>query len=171
MSLHYFVDAYNLMYQCPHLSAAARHNLESARDDLIDRVARFCAASGNRAVIVFDGRGRDVDRETVIGGVEVIYAPHHLSADSIIERRVYESNQRSHTVIVSADRGIRDLCGGMGALTMRPAAFLAEMRDRVTRERVHLREAAEKSQRVNLEDRLPAESLERLHAIRRRLKS
>jgi len=126
----YYIDGYNLMHKDPHCAALARDNLEMAREGLVERVARWASSSPVEVCVFFDGRGARAERhggDPGRPGVEVVFTSAHLTADALIERDVYGVSNRHRAVVVTADQGIRDLCSGMGALTMRPEHFLGMM--------------------------------------------
>lgn len=172
MALTYLIDGYNVLHHCPSLRRIVAHDFETARETLVDRVARFCAASGEKALVVFDGRGRrgkKVQPRTGQSGVFVIYSPGNKSADAFIEREVYGARDRRSVVVVSADRGILDLCQGLGTLIMRPDGFLATLAEHLTRERASLASHRNHHSRSTLGDRLDTVSLKRLEAARKRI--
>jgi len=124
MPILYYIDGYNVIHHCDRLRALARVDFEAARDALVDRVTRYCCDAGQAARIVFDGRGRSSDRAAPVLSspcIEVLYSSEQQTADALIERMVYETGKRTELVVVTSDRGIRDLCGGLGALTMHRA--------------------------------------------------
>lgn len=169
MASTYVIDGYNLLHYVPRLKDLAHVHFEAARDELADLVAGFCTASGHRARIVFDGRGRQAEQANpphASRGVEIVYAAGHQSADAFIERMVYESGHRETFVVVSADRGILDTCQHMGAFVMRPENFLTSVREAQTL----LRRDVETERRANsetaLQDRLEGPSLEALKRLR-----
>lgn len=123
----YYVDGYNVIHHSARLRPLAAENFELARESLIEHVGRFCVATGSKVKIVFDGRGRRAETGPPIRGMkglEVLYSPAHKSADALIERTVYQASDRRSVIVVSADRGIRDLCRGLSALVMDPDTFL-----------------------------------------------
>src|SRR5690606_31706248 len=126
--IRYYIDGYNVMHQSSSLRPIARQDLERAREALVDKVAQFCIATAQEAIIVFDGRSQHqaelVDHYRGVSGLQVLYAPGHKRADAEIERRVYLERDRIKTVVVSNVRGLRDLCRGMGALVMEADSFL-----------------------------------------------
>jgi len=169
----YYVDGYNVIYHSPRLRPLALDDIEAARDAFVDKVARYCSSSGECARIVFDGRGRRPSRRpTQCGspGVEIIYSPEKLSADSMIERMVYNAPNRREIIVVSADQGIRDLCRGMGALVMASQNFL----DRVLAELNDVSQSLQTKQmlqeRPRLEDHLDEKARALLDALRKKLK-
>ena len=171
MALTYYIDGYNIIHHCPQLRPLAHRDFEAARDALVDRVSRYCAVTGETASVVFDGRGRVTDLAAPLHaspGVDVIYSPAHQSADAYIERCVYESGDRLQIVVVSGDRGIRDLCRGLGTLTMTPRNFLGAVTDRLARE-LETRSFRQSHHNIRrLEDRLDHASHSHLHRLKRK---
>ncbi len=166
----YYVDGYNVLHKSSLLRPLALEDFEAARDALIDKVALFCVGSGKRAVIVFDGRGRHQPQNAPpppgVSGLEIVYSPANLSADAVIERMVYKAGNRLDIVVVSNDRGLREVCRGMGALVMEADNFLATVRET----KQGITGAMQKSRKDpapdRLEDRLDPETIARLKATK-----
>jgi predicted RNA-binding protein with PIN domain len=171
MATLYYIDGYNAVHHAPALVELARHDLERARDTLVDYVAHFCSITGERARVVFDGQGRQAQpgRRPTAPGVEVIFAPGHKSADAYIERAVYKTADRREIVVVTADRGIRDLCMGLGALVMSPEAFLNTARQQDTMQSAQRRVSGDGNVLGRIEDRIEADTRTRLQALRDKL--
>jgi len=168
----YLIDGYNVIHQCPQLQPLTRDHFEASRDTLIDRVSRYCSNTGESAKIIFDGRGRrqePLPPECGTAGVEIIYSPGHHSADTLIERIVYSAKNRRDYVVVSGDRGIRDLVRGLGGMTMIPASFLTEVQQVLERSSSALRTQSRRHHSNHLEDRLSGESLKKLKRLKNRL--
>jgi predicted RNA-binding protein with PIN domain len=102
--------------------------------------------------------------------VEVVYSPGHQSADTVIERFVHQSSKRGDIIVVTGDRGIRDLCRGLGALVMAPESFLKQVDERIDQARASLRRQAERHTGNPVEERLTGRSLTRLRRHSDRLK-
>lgn len=169
MTATYYIDGYNVIHHCPQLQPLVRSSFEAARDTLIERVARYCAATGERAKIVFDGRGGRLDPVVPFRsgpGFEVVYSPSRQSADTVIEREVYASANRRAIVVVSGDYGIRQLCSALGALVMDPANFLAAVQDTLDRASASLRTQANQYKSAPLGERLTDASRNRLEEIK-----
>ncbi len=169
----YLIDGYNVIHKCPQLRPLTQTNFEASRDSLIDRVARYCSLTSHHAKIVFDGRGRRQEPslpECGTANVEIIFSPGHHTADTLIERIVYDARNRRDYVVVSGDRGIRNLVGGLGGLTMIPASFLTEIDQALESASSALRNQTHQHRASHLEDRLSGESLERLKRLKGKLK-
>lgn len=172
MARLYYVDGYNILHASSALRPVARRDFERAREMLIDKIALLCINTGKRVVVVFDGRGHrseQVPHGRDAAGLEVVYASGNQTADAYIERQVYLFPDKFDVVVVSNDRGMRDLCRGMGALVMEADNFLAETRE--SREFVDT--AIQDSRRpspTRLEDHLDGDVLAKLRSLRERLK-
>ncbi len=172
MPEHYLVDGYNVVHKSSLLRPVALRDFETAREMFIEKVVNFCLVSRQRVTVVFDGRdafsrvheGRNTRG---VQGLEVVYSPDGLSADAVIERMVYAAPKRLECVVVSNDGGLRQLCRGLGALTMEPDHFIRTVRAQqgVLREGIE-RQSRAAAQPALLEDRLDGASFDRLKALR-----
>ena len=170
---HYFIDAYNVMHKSSLLRPVVAENLERARAMLLDKVVCFCLAGSKEVTVVFDGHQAEqsLSVQAVSGhvpGMHIIFSPANTSADSVIERLIYQQHNRMQCIVVSNDGGLRSLCRGMGALTMEADSFLASVRQfqQGAREAI----AKQKDTRASLlEDRLNPESIRVLETLRPKL--
>ncbi len=172
MPINYYIDGYNVVHCCSRLRALIQDSFEAGRDALVDRVSRYCAATGEAAMVVFDGRGRAAEPMPPFHGspgLEVVYSPTHQSADALIERAVYDAKNRRDIIVVSGDRGIRDLCRGLGALVMSPDNFLVAVDERLERDRAGLHAQQNPQTRSTIEDRLDPSARDQLEALKKRL--
>ena len=173
MSNFYLIDGYNVMHCIPDLAKLANHSLESARDKLAERIAKWSDSTGVNVQLIFDGRGRHSETQPEDrrgGGFSTVYTSHEVSADALIERAVYKADAKNSVVVVSGDRGITDLCLGMGAIVMSPNHFLTTLHeaDQQVSESIEARKRqSEGFGRV--EDQLGGDSLSTLEELRKRL--
>ncbi|MBI1317498.1 MAG: hypothetical protein GC168_00930 [Candidatus Hydrogenedens sp.] len=172
MARTYYIDGYNVIHHSSALRKVIRHDLERARELLIDRVAQLCITMGTETYLVFDGRGRSradkIPHHRHVDHLHVVYTPLEKTADAWIEREVYKHHDRMAVCVVTNDRGIRDLCRGMGALTMDAENFLTTVRESHRDvDEVVQRKAQVESHFV--EDRLSGDSLEALRRLREKL--
>jgi predicted RNA-binding protein with PIN domain len=175
MPTKYYIDGYNVLHKSSLLRGIARRDIEAAREQLIDKIVPFCIATGYQVYLVFDGRGAHLPQRAEhyrsVNNLEVIYAPGHLSADAVIERAIYQEKNRLDVVAVTNDRGVRDLCSGMGALTMEAGSFLQIVRE----SHGNIRSTLERTRKDGpstsvIEDRLDGATRERLARLREQLK-
>lgn len=76
-------------------------------------------------IVVFDGPERFLPRET--GPLVVRYAERGQTADTVIERLVYQAADRSQVVVVTQDRAEADLVRGFGARVWSAQQLLEEL--------------------------------------------
>ncbi len=132
MSQTYYIDAYNVIHHSAELEALLHGHFEAARDKLIESIIRWCAASGEKAKIIFDGQGKYAEASANhpdSNAVEILFSSKHKTADMIIERAVFQAPRKETIIVVSADRGITEFCMGKGALVMHPKHFWTSVRD------------------------------------------
>jgi predicted RNA-binding protein with PIN domain len=163
----YYIDGYNLLHTSPEWSDLADEDLEAAREAVVEAVNRWTIARGGRACVFFDGQGRRAERiapNRGRPGVEIVFTSSSLSADALIERAVYTAEHRHDVIVVTADRGIRDFCLGLGALSMTPDHFIAGLDGQLPS-----RPASRPGKAVGrVEDVLDEESSRRLREMRAR---
>jgi predicted RNA-binding protein with PIN domain len=135
----YLFDGYNVL----HASGFA-----DARE-LTDKLASFVAERGARGVLVFDGTGEDLS----YGPLEVRFAEH---ADTLLERLAAEHRDRERVCLVSSDSTVRGTTGQEVA-KLSSATFVRDFQ---------LGGHAE-SRPMRVEDKLDAETRERLERLRR----
>lgn len=170
---HYLIDAYNVIHKSSLLRPVAKYDLERARDMLLELVQCFCLTGDYEVTVVFDGREQEQTRQTAplngnAKGMHLIYSPHHTTADTIIERLVYQERDRMSCVVVSNDQSLRSQCRGMGSLTMEADSFLNSVRQ-VERSAKEMLQKRRHVQATLLEDQLSQNALGVLAALREKL--
>ncbi|MBI1953886.1 MAG: NYN domain-containing protein [Candidatus Omnitrophica bacterium] len=91
----------------------------------LQKLEMAAASKDWEATVVFDGPERFLSRPT--GPLVVRYAAKGQTADSVIERAVYETADRLSTVVVTQDQPQADLVRGLGAVVWTPRRLLEEM--------------------------------------------
>jgi len=172
MSRRYLIDGYNLIHQVPQFRGRLDTGFEAARESLIAFVGQFSSAVRVPCVLVFDGMGTTAQhqpREAHMPFLELVYASQKHSADTVIERMVYKSERRRECIVVSGDRGIRDLCFAMGSLVMAPVNFLALVHEAQQSVRAEINRKSPNSSIRRIEDRLDAAQRAHLEALKKAL--
>lgn len=109
------VDGNNIVHAWPDLLALHRRRKESARDELIRRLEAYRDFSGERIVVVFDGRG-DVSREERReSGLQVFFSGSGQTADDLIERLSVRYADRFDLCVATDDRSEQDMVSAAGA--------------------------------------------------------
>lgn len=137
-----------------------------AREALMDDVACYAGREW-KATVVFDGGGNlESTGDTVrIGGVNVVFSPAGMSADSVIEKLAHEGKSAGYEVtVISSDASIQDTVLGMGVERMSAEGFSREMNRYY--EDAKLDETPKVAEKRTLGDRIDASTLDRLKALR-----
>jgi predicted RNA-binding protein with PIN domain len=139
--VRFLVDGYNLLWVFPPLrrqmiarnSAAARKGLVG----LLAGLVRSGAVKGPLS-IVFDGRAQPGSSAlSVPGVVEVRFAPHPATADSLIVEIVQTADAPGEYTVVSSDREVQTKARRLGAAVLGAKSFI----DRYVPERTPRRRA------------------------------
>lgn len=96
------LDGYNVINSWGALKALQEQNLEHARKELEERMASYGAFKGYKVVIVYDGQGQsgDAEEEILYKGLKIVFTTDGMTADSYIERLVYDILRRKKIVYV-----------------------------------------------------------------------
>ena len=95
-----------------------------AVDEFLQRLEMAAASKDWEVTVIFDGPERYLPRES---GLLVVWYGRGKSADSLIERMVYEAADRAQFVVVTEDRAEGDLVRGKGARVWSAQRLLQEM--------------------------------------------
>jgi predicted RNA-binding protein with PIN domain len=123
------VDAHNVIFAHPELSALHRRNPTAAREELVRLLERHQDAAGVRVVVVFDG-GSQVKTSTDLSGpagVQVFYPRSGQTADAIIERLVLKYAATHRLTVATNDNLIRTAAVAAGASTTGAETLFDEM--------------------------------------------
>jgi uncharacterized protein len=164
----YYIDGYNIIHHSDSLRKLLNTDFEIARNKLVEKIIRWCAATGNRGILIFDGQGKRMEESPnhpATDLVKILFTSKHKTADSIIERAVYKSKNKNRVIVVSADRAITDLCMGMGALVMNPQHFLTSIQESKNETRRAISNT-QTTQIGTLEDRMDPDTIEKLRKMR-----
>lgn len=118
------IDGYSLLYRTEHKITP----LPTARQWLARQVEPALGRWAPRITLVYDGRAEGgLSLEESIG-VEVVFAPGHQTADTVIERWVHQAPAPARILVVTSDRAERDVASAGGAQTMAAGDFLTRCR-------------------------------------------
>ena len=112
------IDGYNMIGQSQDLSRIAKDNLEEARDQLLTAIANYNAVIADEVVCVFDAYEQSgPPTEYMYHGVKTIFTKEKETADSYIERYVYDLYEKHtrHITVVTSDMSEQHAIFGAGA--------------------------------------------------------
>ena len=119
MSFHYLIDGYNVLYAFPKMPPGT---WEARRSALLLWLTKERPYGRNRATVVFDSR-QGSGNWTRRGEIEVVYTAGE-TADEWISAMTRSAKNPRALVVVSNDKGIRDLVRGTGAKWMSAESFI-----------------------------------------------
>lgn len=98
------LDGYNVINSWPELVVLQEQSLEHARKQLEELTVNYASFKGVRAIVVYDGQDMAIcgsPREEIRNRyLSVVFTNTDMTADSYIERRVYEILRRKKVVFV-----------------------------------------------------------------------
>lgn len=123
------VDGYNIIGAWPYLRQLKNKDLQQAREKLISKMAEYKAYSGFRVIVVFDAQlQKEVEKQEIKHGVEIIYTRHKETADEKIEKLAIElTNKRTQVHVATSDFTEQWQVFGQGALRISARELLIEM--------------------------------------------
>lgn len=150
------VDGYNVIRATPPYRDLAHRDLEAARAALVGDVAAY-AGPECCATVVFDGGGNphSTGAPHVMWGVEIIFSPYGVDADTVIEslaRRGRESGEEVE--VVTSDAQTQWVVMGEGVIRRSSIEFAGELRSSDAEWREH---APMGRRSVRVEDQIPDE--------------
>ena len=123
------VDGYNIVARVKQSALSEVHNLDAARDELLDLLMEYSAFTGEHVILVFDAhRTDDAGSETLRGGVRIIYTYKNETADERIERLVYELRDVYREITVAtSDIAEQQVAFGGGALRITSGELISRL--------------------------------------------
>jgi hypothetical protein len=163
------VDGYNIINNWPNLAELKDHNLEHARDKLLETLQNYAAYKNIKIILVFDAHLSESKMRSshLENGVEVIYSKKGETADMVIEKIIDCMPPRSKVIVATSDWAEQRLVMGKGALRM-PAR---ELYYKVQSAEKNIKKTIEKTKKKSsslLEAQLEEEVRKKLEAWRRK---
>ena len=162
------IDGDNMIGQSSTLSTVANENLEEAREQLLDTIANYNALIADEIVCVFDAYEQSgIEREYFYHGVKTIFTKEKETADSFIERYVYElyNKHTTHITVVTSDMSEQHAIFGSGAYRISSREMWRELKENEVVVNKSLDDFSEKKPRIRIP--LSNEILEEFEKIRR----
>ena len=123
------VDGYNIVFAWDELKAAAKENLDAARQMLMDILSNYQGFKKNVVILVFDAYKvpRNVQDVTRYHNIYVVYTKEAETADAYIERATYEIGKHHRVRVATSDGAEQLIILGHGALRLSASTFRAEV--------------------------------------------
>jgi len=114
------VDGHSVIFAWPDLRKLHVRRPSLAREALIKQLRNFQDWTGERVVIVFDGRGPRTSSSSEPHDVQIFYARHGQSADAIIERLASKYASRFDVSVATSDLLEMEAVNACGATCISP---------------------------------------------------
>src|SRR6478735_10282537 len=97
------VDGHSVIFAWPELRKLHARRSSLAREALIKQLRDYQDWTGVRVVVVFDGKGRNIEAISGPAEVQVFYSRTGQTADAIIERLASKYAKRFELMVATAD--------------------------------------------------------------------
>jgi len=109
------VDGHSVIFAWPELRALHERRTSLARDALTRKLRDYQDWTGVHVVVVFDGRGSDVDVIAEPGEIQIFYSRAGQTADSIVERLASKYGSQFRLLVVTSDFLEQETAAACGA--------------------------------------------------------
>lgn len=119
------VDGYNIIFAWEDLRKLAAHNIDSARDKLMDILSNYQGYLGNTLILVFDAYKVKGNPGSVqqYHNIYVVYTKEAETADQYIEKTVHEIGHKYQVTVATSDALEQMIIWGSGASRMSAAGL------------------------------------------------
>lgn len=128
MKTYLVIDGYNVIHAKPGIESETPGFLEREREELISRCANYAALREYETTLVFDAWVRD-EPLTVeqISGITVVYTNKDQTADTYIERFLYQLPKLNRKMAVTSDGAVQKMALMTGAERVTSLEFLGRL--------------------------------------------
>lgn len=164
------VDGYNIIFAWQELNELAQHNIDSARDKLMDIMCNYQGAKKVNLILVFDaykvsgGQGEVFDYHNI----HVVYTKEAETADQYIEKVTHELSRKYQVTVATSDRLEQMIIWGAGARRISAPGFYEEVMNTIQEVRENIEREKPKNKNY-LKDHLSRETYEKLEKIKQNL--
>jgi predicted RNA-binding protein with PIN domain len=117
------VDGHSIIFAWPELRKLHTRRSSLAREALLKQLRDYQDWTGVHVVVVFDGKGKNVDATSNPAEVQVFYSRSGQSADAIIERLASKYAKRYQLVVATSDSMEAETVHACGAESISPEAL------------------------------------------------
>ncbi len=141
---YFLVDGYNIIFAWQELKELAEHNIDSARDRLLDVMCNYQGIRGCHLIVVFDAYRVQNHRTEVMDyhNIHVVFTKEAETADQYIEKFAH-THGREYRVVVATSDGLEQIIirgQGCGLISAR------ELQEEIKRLEKEMREELSQNQ-------------------------
>ena len=117
MKKYLIVDAYNMINQWSFLKEMTKDNLERAREKLVSTLQSYSKIKNYYLIVVFDAYNNEEGlNETTIEYGLIVYTQKNQTADSYIERLIYDIPKVYDVYVATSDYNIQRIVVARGGI-------------------------------------------------------
>ena len=161
------VDGYNVIHGSDDLKRLSEIQLEEARVQLINDLNGYSGFKGWETILVFDAYQQQSleKREEMVGRIKVVFTEKNKTADSYIEKLVYNLPKAYSVRVVTSDFTLQQMVMASGAERVPVRELIQDMEATLKNFRDDKKKSGPK-QGVKLSDFLDAETLDQFNKMR-----
>lgn len=114
------VDGHSVIFAWPELRKLHARRSSLARETLIKQLRDYQDWTGERAVVVFDGKGKEVTEESYPHDIQIFYTRSGQTADAIVERLASKYASRFDVTVATSDHMEQETVTASGAMCISP---------------------------------------------------
>ncbi len=161
------IDGYNIINQWADLKEIAKKSLEDARMKLLAEIQGYAKLKSYYFIIVFDAYNiNDKIKQEVFENGSVIFTQKNQTADSYIEKLVYDMPKVYEIYVVTSDFTLQRMIIGSGATRITALELEKDVKF-AKRRSMKKTEEQYNMERNNLEKSLDVNTMKKLDKIRR----
>jgi len=114
------VDGHSVIFAWPELRKLHSRRTSLARETLIKQLRDYQDWTEVRAVVVFDGKGKEVSEESNPHDIQIFYTRRGQTADTIVERLASKYASRFDVTVATSDYLEQETVTASGASCISP---------------------------------------------------
>jgi predicted RNA-binding protein with PIN domain len=123
------VDGHSIIFGWPELRKLHARRSSLAREALLKQLRDYQDWTGVHVVVVFDGKGKNVEATSEPAEVQIFYSRTGQSADAIIERLASKYARKYELVVATSDSMVAETVNACGADWTSPEGLRALLAD------------------------------------------
>ena len=158
------VDGYNIINQWPELKSLYSQSMEKAREKLIEYFISYRELNNCEVIVVFDGKQSKIkDVQKITKYVSVIFSSEDQTADTVIEKIVYDEKKNKRNVFVAtSDLHQQFSTFGNGAARISAREIKNEISSFMDEVKKDIKKRNMRNLPFSVEDMLPSDVVEKI---------
>lgn len=140
------IDGYNIIFAWDELKELAKHNLDSARDRLLDILADYHGTKKGELIVVFDAYRVEGHKEEIFDyqNIHVVFTKEAETADAYIEKFTHQHKKDYDITVATSDHMEQVIIRGAGSYLLSAREFEKLVKETKKQIRERLEEQAVK---------------------------